>query len=91
MKRLIIGGPHDGQWHEIPSSFGDRVELINREKFVPTPFSSQRPLIKTSIYHRQVLADKDGEQYSVFAADGVNVIQQLILGYREPNEQTDKD
>jgi hypothetical protein len=82
MKRLIIGGPHDGQWYLIPKSVGDRVELINPRDEAPTIGEPVQPF-ETTIYHAHRLDGGDGRKHTVFAADGVNVIERLILGYRK--------
>lgn len=88
MKALFIGGIADGQRRQVPAKMPfckvtkpkDTSIVYINEKDVPT---------EEELYIRSVLDDGE-KQFTVYSLAGLNVVRELINGYRNPLPHEEK-
>ncbi len=87
---VVIGGPHDGIRIDPPVSCGPWLRLPIRRKIALNGAAGSGPgpndLMKTATYHRQEFADNEGVVEAWVHASISSPMKQLLLGYRNKEE-----
>lgn len=84
---LLVGGAFDGEWRSVAQE-QPRLELavlpVAASRITPDGASpATAAAFATEAYELTQLYG-DGAKYRVYVAQGVNVIEALISGYRKP-------
>lgn len=87
MKHLFIGGYADGEFLDVIND-APRWRITHKESCKVTPADENNistVAFTSTTYKREYITDYIGHRYAVYVIPNINIVRELIRGYRRPH------